>query len=465
MIMGVENLILQMKNTVLAYSPDQLAHVAAHALKFAQQCGATQAAVEVSEGSGLSVSVRHGEVETLEHTRDKGMGITVYTGKAGAFSRGSASTGDFGFKALEDTVRAACDIARFTAADDCAGLPDANLLATPKRDLKLFHPWTITAQEAIKTAVRMEQAAYATDKRIQNIDGCGLSVSHGQFVLANSHGFSAGYPFSRHSLSIAPIAGSTEAMQRDDWYSSSRNAKNLAPPEAIGRYAAQRTLARLDARCLSTRKCPVLFEAPLACGLLGSFVQAASGGALYRDASFLKGKLGKQIFSKHLSIEEDPFIEGEVGSAEFDDEAVSTRARQVVQAGVLQGYFLSSYTARKLKMVTTGNAGGSHNLTLHSRLTQPQDDFKAMLRKLNTGLLVTETLGQGVNYINGDYSRGASGYWVENGVIAYPVEEITMAGNLAQMFKQIVAVGADQIRRGSKVSGSILIDEMMVAGK
>lgn len=454
-----------MKNSVFSYSQNELAAIAADVLKFAEQLGASQAAVEVSEGSGLSVSVRQTQVENLEHTRDKGIGITVYTGKAGAFSRGSASTGDFSPKALQDTVRAACDIARFTASDECAGLPEANLLAQPTRDLKLFHPWTISAQEAINLALRMEQAAYDTDPRIKNIDGCGLSLSHGQFVLANSHGFSAGYPFSRHSLSIAPIAGELQAMQRDDWYSSGRNPKNLAQPEAIGRYAAERALARLGSRPLSTRKCPVLFEAPLACGLLGSFVQAASGGALYRDASFLKGKLGQQIFSNHLNIEENPFIEEEIGSAEFDDEGVSTQFRQVVEAGVLQAYFLSSYTARKLKMSSTGNAGGSHNLTLHSRLTQPQDDFKAMLRKLHTGLLVTETLGQGINYINGDYSRGACGYWVENGVIAYPVEEITIAGNLAHMFRQIVAVGADSIRRGSKVSGSILIEEMMLAGK
>lgn len=454
-----------MKQSVLAYTQDQLAQVAADALKMANALGATQAAVEVSEGSGLSISVRQGAVETLEHTRDKGVSVTVYAGKQGAFSRGSASTGDFGAKALGETVRAAWDIASFTAADDCAGLPEPAELAHPKRDLKLFHPWLIEPQTAIDLALRMERAAFATDPRIKSMDGCGVSISHGQFVLANSHGFSAGYPYSRHSMSVAPIAGSGDAMQRDDWYSSARNAKQLAAPEAIGRYAAERALARLSARKLRTRKCPVLFEAPLACGLLGSFAQAASGGALYRDASFLRGKLGTQIFADHLSLHEDPFIEGEVGSAEFDDEGVATKARQVIDLGVLQGYFLSSYTARKLKMPLTGNAGGSHNLTLRSTLTRKDDDFEAMLRKLGTGLLVTETLGQGINYINGDYSRGASGFWVEKGVIVYPVEEITIASNLEQMFKQIVGLGSDQIRRGTKVSGSLLIEEMTVAGK
>ena len=453
-----------MKSSALAYTPDQLQQVAADTLKIAKNLGASQTAVEVSEGSGLSVSVRNAALETLEHTRDKGMSVTVYAGKKGSFSRGSASTGDFSTQALQETVRAAWEIASFTAADACAGLPDASALAQPNRDLKLFHPWDLTPNAAVELALRMESAALETDPRIKNIDGCGVSASHGHFILANSHGFSAGYPHSRHSLSVAPIAMQGDAMQRDDWYSSQRNPALLAEPEAIGSYAAQRALSRLNARKIRTRKCAVLFEAPLACGLIGNFVQAASGGALYRDASFLRGQLGQRVFASHLSLFEDPFIVGAVGSAEFDDEGVATQARKVIERGILQGYFLSSYTARKLRMPLTGNAGGSHNLRLHSTRTRTVDNFAVMLQKLGTGLLVTETLGQGVNYINGDYSRGASGFWVENGQILYPVEEITIAGNLAQMFQQIAAVGADTIQRGTKSTGSILIETMTLAG-
>jgi PmbA protein len=449
---------------VFSYSQATLAQVAQDALKFANQLGCAQAAVEVSEGSGLSVGVRKGAVDTLEHNRDKGIAITVYTGQEGAFQRGSASSSDFSAVALAQTVRAAYDIARFTAPDDCAGLPDPELLERSPVDLGLFTEWNISSDAAIEHALRMERAAFAVDKHVRNTDGCGVYVSHGQFVLANSHGFCSGYPYSRHSLSIAPIAQLGKQMQRDDWYVSERDPKRLAQPEAVGRYAALRTLARLGARKLSTRKCPVLFEAPLACGLVGSFTQAASGHALYRESSFLLDKLGQPVFAGHVDILEEPHEYGAVGSSPFDDEGVRTTARKVVSGGVLEGYFLGSYSARKLKMQTTGNSGGSHNLYMTSRKTAPGDDFDAMLRKLGTGLLVTEMLGQGVNYLTGDYSRGAAGFWVENGRIAYPVEEITVAGSLPQMFRGIVAVGADVIRRGTKVTGSILIDEMTVAG-
>jgi PmbA protein len=284
------------------------------------------------------------------------------------------------------------------------------------------------------------------------------------FVSANSRGFSGGYPFSRHSISVAPIAGKGAKMQRDDWYSSMRDPKKLAKPEAIGRYAAERALARLNARKLSTRKCPVLFEAPLAAGLLGTFVQAVSGGALYRKSTFLLDSLGQQIFDSHIQIVEDPHVIGGVGSSPFDDEGVKTSKRKVVENGVVQGYFLSTYSARKLGMQTTGNAGGSHNLTISSTRTKPSDNFKAMLKKMGTGLLVTELMGQGVNYVTGDYSRGASGYWVENGVIQYPVEEITIAGNMKDMLRQIVAIGSDTLIRGTKETGSILLESMTVAG-
>jgi PmbA protein len=451
-------------NTIFSFDQAQLAQVAQDALKIARDLGCAQAAVEVSEGSGLSVGVRKGAVDTLEHNRDKGISLTVYVGQQGAFARGSASTSDFSANALAQSVRAAYDIARFTAPDDCAGLPEPELLERTPRDLQLFKPWNISSDQAIQTALRMERAAFATDKHIKNMDGCGVYVSHGQFVLANSHGFCAGYPYSRHSLSVAPIAHLGEQMQRDDWYVSQRDPAQLASPEAVGRYAAQRTLARLGARKLTTRKCPVLFEAPLAAGLVGAFTQASSGSALYRESSFLLNQLGNTIFAPHIDIVEEPHEPGSTGSSPFDDEGVRTQARQVVQGGVLQGYFLGSYSARKLKMQTTGNAGGSHNLYFKSRDTHTEDDFAGMLRKLGTGLLVTELLGQGVNYLTGDYSRGAAGFWVENGQIAYPVEEITIAGNLQQMFKGIAAVGADILRRGTKVTGSILIDEMTVAG-
>jgi PmbA protein len=283
-------------------------------------------------------------------------------------------------------------------------------------------------------------------------------------VAANSRGFIGGYPYSRHTISVAPIAGKGAKMQRDDWYSSVRDAKKLAQPEAIGRYAAERALARLNARKLDTRTCPVLFEAPLAAGLLGAFVQATSGGALYRKSTFLLDSLGKSIFPSHIQVSEDPHVIGAIGSAPFDEEGVRTVARDVVKDGVLQGYFLSTYSARKLGMKTTGNAGGSHNLSLTSSQTKKNDDFVAMLKKMGTGLLVTELMGQGTNYVTGDYSRGASGYWVENGVIQYPVEEITIAGNMKDMFQDIVAVGADVLVRGTKQTGSILIEKMVVAG-
>jgi PmbA protein len=451
-------------NSIFSFSQAQLAQVAQDALKIARDIGCAQAAVEVSEGAGLSVGVRKGAVDTLEHNRDKGISLTVYVGTEGAFARGSASTSDFSAAALAQSVRAAYDIARFTAPDDCAGLPEPDLLERNPRDLQLFTQWNISSDAAIEMALRMERAAFAMDKHIKNTDSCGVYVSHGQFVLANSHGFCAGYPYSRHSMSVAPIAHLGKQMQRDDWYASERDPAHLAKPEAVGRYAAQRTLARLGALKLSTRKCPVLFEAPLAAGLLGAFTQAASGSALYRESSFLLNKLGEQIFAPHLDIEEQPHELGATGSSPFDDEGVRTQPRKVVQGGMLQGYFLGSYSARKLKMQTTGNSGGSHNLYLKSRTTQPGDDFAAMLRKLGTGLLVTELLGQGVNYLTGDYSRGAAGFWVENGKIAYPVEEITIAGNLQQMFKGISAIGADILRRGTKSTGSILIDEMTVAG-
>lgn len=453
-----------MDKDAFSYSQDQLKEIAADVLRFARDKGAADATVEVSEGCGLSVTVRKGQVETIEQNKDKGIGVTVYLGEGRAIRRGNASTSDFSPQSLRDTVDAAYNIARFTAEDDCAGLPEEALLEHTHQDLDLFHPWPLSAEQAVEIARRCEAAAFAVDKRIANSEGASTYAQQSQFVMANSRGFVGGYPYSRHSISVSPIAGRGNHMQRDDWYSSDRNPAKLAQPEAVGRYAAERALSRLHARKLDTRKCPVLFEAPLAAGLLGAFVQAVSGGALYRKSTFLTDSLGSAVFGSDIQIIEDPFIPGAVGSAPFDEEGVRVQRRDVVKDGVVQGYFLSTYSARKLGMQTTGNAGGSHNLQLLSDRTRPGDDFVAMLKKLDTGLLVTELMGHGVNYVTGDYSRGASGYWVEHGVIQYPVEEITIAGNLKTMFKDIAAIGSDVLVRGTKSSGSILIGSMTVAG-
>jgi len=443
------------------HTQDQLKALATDILSHAKQLGATDAATEISEGDGLSVSVRHGQVDTIEHNRDKTVGVTVFIGT----KRGNASTSDFSPQALRDTVAAAYNIARFTAEDPCAGLAEAELLEHQPPELDLYHPWQLSADQAVEIARRAEQAAFDTDPHIRNSEGASVSAQHSQFVLATSQGFLAGYPYSRHYIACSPIAGSGRTMQRDDWYTSQRCADDLAAPEAVGRYAAQRALARVGARSLDTRKCPVLFEAPLAAGLLGAFVQGVSGGALYRKTSFLVDSLGKRVLAPHIQIIEDPHVARATGSAPFDEEGVRTRKRQVVTDGVVEGYFLSTYSARKLGMRTTGNAGGSHNLYLRSKLTRSGDDFRAMLKKLGTGLLLTELMGQGVNYVTGDYSRGASGFWVEGGEIQFPVEGITVAGRLQDMFQQIVAIGADTLMRGTKETGSILIEQMTIAGQ
>jgi PmbA protein len=429
-------------------------------LAHARKVGASDAVAEVSESLGLSVSVRKNDIETVEQTRDRSLDVTVYAGQR----RGSASTSDFSEAALRETVEAAWHIASHTAEDPAAGLPDEDMLARDYPDLALHYPWPIGTEEAAELALRAERAARDVDPRITNTEGASVGTYEGQFVMGNTRGFMGGYPYSRHSLSVAPIAGRGNGMQRDYWYTSERDAAHLAAPEAVGRYAAERALSRLSARRIPTGKWPVLFEAPLALGLLGALTQAANGGALYRKASFLLDSLGKPIFADHIDITEDPHVPGGMGSSPFDDEGVITTARDVVKGGVLQGYFLSTYTARKLGMRSTGNAGGSHNLTLRSRLTQPGDDLPAMLKKMGTGFMVTELIGQGVNYVTGDYSRGAFGYWVKNGEIQHAVEEITIAGNLMDMFRQIAAVGTDVMGRGTKSTGSILIEQMAIAG-
>jgi PmbA protein len=433
------------------------------ALAHAKKLGASDAGAEASEGCGLSVSVRKGELENVERNRDKSLGVTVYLDHR----RGNASTSDFSRAAIEQTVQAAYDIARFTAEDPFAALPDAKDIAQASRqrtDLDLFFPWSINSEQAARLAMSCEAAALQTDKRIGNSEGASVSAQQSHFFSAHTRGFRGGYASSRHSLSVSPIAGKGDDMQRDAWYSSMRNADDLASPQAVGRYAAERALSRLNSRKIATTQCPVLFESPLAAGLLGSFVQAISGGSLYRKSSFLLDSLGKRVMPKHIDILEDPFVKRGKGSSPFDDEGVKVKARQVVEAGRVMGYFLGSYSARKLGMKTTGNAGGSHNLSLTSRLTRASDDLDTMLKKLGTGLFVTELMGSGVNYVTGDYSRGASGFWVENGCIAYPVHEITVAGNMKAMLKGIEAVGADSYTYGAKTVGSLLVNRMMVAG-
>ena len=446
-----------------SYSRPYFEELVGVALAHAKKLGASDAAAEASEGCGLSVSVRKGELENVERNRDKSLGVTVYLG----YRRGNASTSDFSRTAIQQTVQAAYDIARFTAEDPMAGLPDAEDIAQAslqRTDLDLFYPWSINSEQAAQLAMRCEVAALQTDKRICNSEGASVSAQQSHFFSAHTRGFRGGYASSRHSLSVSPIAGKGSDMQRDAWYSSMRNAEDLATPEAIGRYAAERALSRLKSRKIATTECSVLFESPLAAGLLGSFVQAISGGSLYRRSSFLLDSLGKQVLSKHIDIVEDPFVKRGKGSSPFDDEGVKVNARHVVDAGRVQGYFLGSYSARKLGMKTTGNAGGSHNLSLTSRLTRAGDDLDAMLEKLGTGLFVTELMGSGVNYVTGDYSRGASGFWVENGCIAFPVHEITIAGNMKAMLKGIEAVGSDSYNHGAKTVGSMLVNRMKVAG-
>jgi len=436
---------------------DQLRKIAADVLDHARGLGATAAETEVSEGFGQNVTVRRGEVETIEYNRDKGVGVTVYVGQ----QRGHASTSDFSPQAVRDTVQAAFSIARFTAADDCAGLADPDLLAHDVPDLDLYHPWDLPVEQAIEQARACEAAALGVDRRITNSEGATISTQQSHFIYANSLGFMGGYPSSRHSLMCSVIAGEGDEMQRDDWYALARAAEDLEGVEDVGRRAGERCVRRLGARRLETMELPVLFEAPVASGLLGHFVGAVSGGSLYRKASFLLDSLGQQIFAPQVQIRDIPDVKRGLASSPFDDEGVGTQRRDVVRNGVLQGYFLGSYSARKLGMRSTGNAGGNHNLILDST----GEDFPALLRKMERGLLVTELLGMGVNQVTGDYSRGAAGFWVENGEIAYPVQEITIASNLKDIFKGILAVGSDVVVRGSRQCGSILIDRMTVAGE
>ncbi|HET6654837.1 MAG TPA: metalloprotease PmbA [Gammaproteobacteria bacterium] len=444
-------------NVSSTYTQADLEQLVADVLRQAKECGASQAEAGVGLESGLSLNVRLGEVETLEYQRDRSFGVTVYFGH----SKGSASSADFSPQALKDTVQAACSIARYTADDPAAGLADAELMAREIPDLDLCHPWDLDPDQAIELALSCENTAREFDPRIQNSEGAAVNSHRGLHVYGNSHGFIGAQERTQHTISCSMIARDGDNMQRDDWYTIARDAAELESPEAVGRRASERAVKRLGARRLSTRRAPVLFVPELARGLIGHFLGAIRGGAQYRRSSFLLDAVDTQVFPEFLNISERPHLPRALGSAAFDGEGVATRDRELIAGGVLQHYLLNSYSARKLGLQTTGHAGGVHNLLL----SDGSHDFDALLRQMDTGLVVTELMGQGVNGVTGDYSRGAVGFWVENGQIAYPVEEITIAGNLRDMYRHIVAIGNDVDARGSIRTGSVLIESMTIAGE
>jgi PmbA protein len=425
-------------------------------LEEAKALGASQAEAAVSVDVGLSVSVRLGEVDTVEYQRDRGMGVTVYFGTR----KGTASTADLSAAALRETVAKACSIARFTAEDPCAGLADPDTLATDVPELDLSHPWDLTPEGACELALRCEAAAMAVDPRITNSEGAGVSTHRGLRAYGNTHGFLRAYPGTVHSVSCAVLGTEGDAMERDYWYSTVRDWRELEDAESVGRMSGERAVSRLGARKLGTTRAPVLFGADVARGLISHFIGAVRGGSQYRRASFLLDAAGQQVFPDWFSLSERPHIARALASAPFDHEGVATRDRELVAGGVLLGYVLSSYSARKLGLRTTGNAGGNYNLIVPGR----GRDFDGMLRLMDRGLLVTELMGQGVNGVTGDYSRGATGFWVEGGRIAYPVHEVTVAGNLKDMYRNLVEVGSDVDLRGGIRTGSILLGEMTIAG-
>ena len=443
----------------LSHSPASMEERVYMVLDHARACGASAAQVIVTHNVGLSVTVRKGEVDTLEHERDQQMALVAHFGQ----SKGSASTTDFSASALRQTAEAACRIARHTEPDPYAGLPEPEDQAHDWQDLDLDHPWDCTSGNAIELARRIEAAGFALDPRIENSEGASVSTRRAMSFLGDSEGFMGGYRSTRHSLSCALVARDTAGMQRDYAYTVSRNPLELNEPDAVGRETAERTLRRLGSRKLATRQCPVLFAPEMARGLIGSLTRAISGGAQYRKSSFLLDAAGQEIFPAWMRIAEHPHLLGALGSAPFDGEGVRTRERELISGGILQGYILDSYAARRLGLHTTGNAGGARNVTVQPH---PGDKgFQELLAEMGTGLLVTELIGQGVNPVTGDYSRGAAGFWVEQGEILYPVEEITIAGNLREMYRRIVAVGNDIDVRGNTRTGSILIESMTVAGE
>ncbi|MDF2690441.1 MAG: Zn-dependent protease, modulator of gyrase [Gammaproteobacteria bacterium] len=437
-------------------SQQQLSEVVEHALKQARQKGASSAEIAVSSGLGFSATIRKAEVETIEHEKDQAIDITVYFGK----KKGSATTTDMSFDLIDKVVERACVMAQYTIEDDCAGLPEQADMATDWPELDLYHPWDITVEEAIKQAKACEKIAFDCDPRINNSEGATLETYQAIHLYANSYGFIGEELASRHGLSLSVIAEQNGQMQHDYSYSSARDYKDLWPIEKIAHEAVDRTLKKLNPRKLKTCEVPVIFSADIASSLISSFLNAISGGSLYRRSSFLVDSLGQKLFPDFVRITEDPYILKGLGSCPFDGEGVRVKPRDIVQQGTLQGYLLSSYSARKLKMKTTGNAGGVHNILVSSG----SQDLQGLIKTMQKGLIVTDVIGQGVNLVTGDYSRGASGFWVENGEIQFPVEEITIAGNLRDMFKGIIEIGTDIEKRSKIQVGSILINKMMVAG-
>lgn len=437
-------------------SRQELCALVQEVLAEAGRQGASAVEATIGMSQGLAVTVRLGEVETVEHTRDKSLGVTVYLGQRS----GSASSSDLRPAALRDTVRAAVTIAKYIAADDCAGLADSERLAKTVPDLDLYHPWRLSLDDAIERALRCEQAARDVDSRIRNSEGASIASYEGLDAYANTNGFVGVTRATRHSLSCAVIGQDDSGMQRDYWYTVARHASELEAPEQVGRESAHRSLRRLGARKLATRRTPVLFEAPVAASILSHLAAAVRGSSLYRQASFLQDHKGRQVFAPHVRIHEQPHLPRGLGSAAFDNEGVATTPRDLVKDGILQGYVLDSYAARKLGLVTTGNAGGVHNLTIEPG----RHDRAGLIKAMHTGLLVTELIGFGVNTVTGDYSRGAAGFWIENGEIQYPVEEITIAGNLKEIFLRLSEAGNDIDARGNIRSGSLLIEEMVLAG-
>jgi PmbA protein len=444
-------------NTELSDNREELTRIIDSVLTQAKAMGASQAEADIGVGSGLSANVRKGEIDKMEYERDKGLSITVYIDG----QKGNSSTSDFSEDAIKQSVAAAIGIAKYASRDEYAGLVEPELMATEFPDLDLHHPWDISPEAAIDLAIECEQSAFDADKRISNSDGSVVSTYSGLNLYGNTNNFINGWSWSSHTIDCTVIAEDNNGMQRDGWYSKARDYKDLQSTKEISQEAARRTVAKLGSRKLKTCQAPVIFEAPIASGLFSAFITAISGGSLYRRASFLLDKKGEKVFADHINISEQPFIKKALGSAPFDNDGVATREHDIIKNGILQEYILSGYSARKLGLQTTGNAGGVHNLVVEPG----KDSLDDLIKKMGTGLLITDMIGFGVNQITGDYSRGASGFWVEDGELVYPVEEITVAGNLVDMYKNIISIGNDVDPRGNILTGSILMDTMTIAGE
>ena len=443
--------------STLSDNREELTRIIESVLTQAKEMGASAAEADVGTGSGLSANVRKGEIDKLEYERDKGLGITVYIDG----QKGNSSTSDFSEGAIKKSVEAAIGIAQYASRDEHAGLVEPELMATAFPDLDLYHPWSISPEAAVELAIECEQAAFDADKRISNSDGTTVSTYSGTNLYGNTNNFIHGWSWSSHTIDCTVIAEDSNGMQRDGWYSKARDFNDLQSIKDISQEAARRTVARLSSRKLTTRHAPVIFEAPVASGLFSALITAIAGGSLYRRASFLLDKKGELIFSDHINIYERPYIKKALGSAPFDNDGVTTKDRDIIKDGVLQDYVLGGYSARKLGLQTTGNAGGVHNLVIEPGKNTLDD----LVKKMGTGLLITDMIGFGVNQITGDYSRGASGFWVEDGELVYPVEEITVAGNLTDMYKNIISIGNDVDPRGNVLTGSVLMDTMTIAGE